>query len=79
MDITIIAESRSGELHPVTRQLVGAATTLGASTTVLCPGGVGADETATILGVGKVLSVTGDCFSSYDGGGLVRSARRSCG
>jgi electron transfer flavoprotein alpha subunit len=68
MDITIIAESRSGELHPVTRQLVGAATTLGASTTVLCPGGVGADEAATILGVGKVLSVTGDCFSSYDGG-----------
>ncbi|MBT4059851.1 MAG: electron transfer flavoprotein subunit alpha/FixB family protein [Euryarchaeota archaeon] len=68
MDITIIAETQGNGLHAVTNQLVGAASSLGASPTVLCGGGVGADEAAGIAGVGKVLSVTGDCFSTFDGG-----------
>ena len=68
MDITIIAETQGDNLHPVTSQLVGAATSLGASPTVLCAGGAGADAAAGIAGVGKVLSVVGDCFSTFDGG-----------
>ena len=68
MDITIIAETQDGGLHPVTAQLVGAASSLGASPTVVCPGGAGGDEACGISGVGKVLAVTGDCFATYDGG-----------
>ena len=68
MDITIIAETQGNQLHAVTRQLVGAASSLGASPTILCPSGTGADEAAGIAGVGKVLSVNGDCFSTFDGG-----------
>ena len=68
MEITIIAETQGDNLHPVTSQLVGAATSLGASPTVLCAGGAGADAAAGIAGVGKVLSVVGDCFSTFDGG-----------
>ena len=43
MDITIIAETQDGGLHPVTAQLVGAASSLGASLTVICPGGAGGE------------------------------------
>ena len=68
MDVTIIAETQDGGLHPVTAQLVGAASNLGASPTVVCPGGAGGDEACGISGVGKVLAVTGDCFATYDGG-----------
>lgn len=68
MDVTIIAETQGNELHPVTAQLVGAAASLGASPTILCPGGAGADSAAQLSGVAKVLSVTGDCFSTFDGG-----------
>lgn len=68
MEITIIAETQAGGLHPVTSQLVAAATSVGGSPTVLCPGGVGANSAAGIAGVGKVLSVTGDCFATFDGG-----------
>ena len=67
MDITIIAETQENQLHAVTRQLVGAASSLGASPTILCAGSIGADEAAGIAGVGKVLSVNGDCFSTFDG------------
>lgn len=68
MEITIIAETQGNQLHAVTRQLVGAASSLGVSPTVLCPSGIGADEASGIAGVGKVLSVNGDCFSTFDGG-----------
>ncbi len=68
MEMTIIAETQKGELHPVTAQMVGAASSLGGSITVICPRGVGSDTAANLAGVGKVLSITGDCFSSFDGG-----------
>ena len=68
MDITVIAETTGDGLHPVTAQLVGAASSIGGTSTVLCPGGVGAAEAASIAGVTKVISVKGDCFGSFDGG-----------
>jgi len=63
--VTVIAETSENGLHPVTAQLVGAA---GEDVTVLCPGGNGASEAAALSGVSKVISVEGDCFSSFDGG-----------
>ena len=68
MDVTVIAEASEGGLHPVTAQLVGAASSIGGSSTVLCAGGVGAAEAASIAGVAKVISIQGDCFASFDGG-----------
>ena len=68
MDITIIAETNENGLHPVTSQMVAAATSLGASPTILCPGGIATDSAASIDGVGAVIGVEGDCFSSFDGG-----------
>ena len=68
MDVTVIAEASEGGLHPVTAQLVGAASSIGGSSTVLCAGGVGATEAASITGVTKVISIQGDCFGSFDGG-----------
>ena len=47
--VTVIAEISGNSLHPVTAQLVGAA---GDDATVLCPGGVGASEGASIAGGG---------------------------
>ncbi len=68
MDITVIAESSGDGLHPVTAQLVGAAASIGGTPTLLCAGGVGATEAASIAGVVKVISVVGDCFETFDGG-----------
>jgi len=68
MDITVIAESSGDGLHPVTAQLVGAAVSIGGTPTLLCAGGVGATEAASIAGVVKVISVVGDCFGTFDGG-----------
>jgi len=68
MNITVIAESSGDGLHPVTAQLVGAASSIGGTPTVLCAGGVGATEAASIAGVTKVISVVGDCFGTFDGG-----------
>jgi electron transfer flavoprotein alpha subunit len=68
MEITIIAETNDNGIHPITAQMVAAATSLGASPTILCPGGVGSEEAASIDGVGAVVGVEGDCFSSFDGG-----------
>ena len=66
MNITVISESSNGSLHPVTAQLVGAASSLGGSITVICPGGIGSSDAAHISGVTKVISVEGDCFENYD-------------
>jgi len=66
MSTTVISESIDGALHPVTAQLVGAASSLGGPITVICPGGVGSAEAAEIYGVTKVISVEGDCFDTYD-------------
>lgn len=68
MEITIIAETSGEGLHPVTEQLVGAAGSLGGVITVLCPGGVGSSDASAISGVSKVISLQGDCFSSFDSG-----------
>ena len=68
MEITIIAETSGEGLHPVTEQLVGAASSLGGVITVLCPGGVGSNDASVISGVSKVISLQGDCFSSFDSG-----------
>ena len=68
MNITIIAETGGNRLHGVTNQLVGAANELGGTITLLCPGGVGESEASEISGVSKVISLKGDCFSSFDSG-----------
>jgi electron transfer flavoprotein alpha subunit len=68
MDVTVIAETSGDRLHPVTAQLVGAAASIGGTPTVLCAGGIGAAEAASISGVAKVISVVGDCFGTFDGG-----------
>jgi len=66
MEITVIAEGNDGDLHPVTSQLVGASSRIGDSVTVLCPGGWGSAEAASIPGVSKVISIEGACFDTYD-------------
>jgi len=68
MDVTVIADSTADGLTPVTAQLVGAASSIGGTATVLCPGGIGASEAASISGVFKVISVEGDCFGTFEGG-----------
>jgi electron transfer flavoprotein alpha subunit len=68
MEITIIAETNNEGIHPVTAQMVTAASSLGSSPTILCPGGKGASDASSIEGVGSVIGVEGDCFSSFDGG-----------
>ena len=66
MDVVIISEAGNESLHPVTAQLVGAASSIGGKISVICPGGIGSSEAAMIAGVSKVISVEGDCFDSYD-------------
>ncbi len=66
MRTTVISESSNGALHPVTAQLVGAASPIGGPITVICPGGVGSSDASHISGVTKVISVEGDCFETYD-------------
>ena len=66
MTTTVISESINGSLHPITAQLVGAASALGGSITVICPGGIGSTDAAQISGVSKVISVEGGCFDNYD-------------
>jgi electron transfer flavoprotein alpha subunit len=63
---TVISESSNNSLHPITAQLVGAASALGGSITVICPGGIGSTDAAQISGVSKVISVEGGCFNTYD-------------
>tara|TARA_B100000131_G_scaffold288377_1_gene299660 strand:+ start:2161 stop:3090 length:930 start_codon:yes stop_codon:yes gene_type:complete len=66
MKVTVISESSDGDLHPITAQLVGASSFLGGEVSILCPGGFGSSEAASISGVTKVVSVEGDCFQTYD-------------
>jgi electron transfer flavoprotein alpha subunit len=79
MEVTIIAETNEEGIHPVTAQMVTAAVSLGASPTVLCPGGVGCDAAASIEGVGSVISVEGDCFTSFDGGAWAAALNSAAG
>ena len=78
MECTIIAESSGNSIHPITAQLVGAASSLGATTTVVVPGGVGADDAARIDGVSKVVSIVGGCFSTFDGGAWASAIASQC-
>ena len=73
MDVTVIAETSGDGLHPVTAQLVGAAASIGGTPTVLCAGGTGATEAASISGVVKVISVVGDCFETFDSGAWAKA------
>ena len=73
MDVTVIAETSGDGLHPVTAQLVGAAASIGGTPTVLCAGGTGAAEAASISGVVKVISVVGDCFETFDSGAWAKA------
>ena len=68
MNVTVIADSTADGLTPVTAQMVGAASSVGGTTTVICPGGVGVTEASMISGVAKVISVEGDCFATFEGG-----------
>ena len=78
MECTVIAETVGDSLHPITSQLVGAASSLGASPIVVVPGGFGSEEAASIDGVSKVVSVVGDCFSTFDGGAWATALSPQC-
>ncbi len=78
MECTIIAETSGNSIHPITAQLVGAASSLGAVPTVVVPGGIGAEDAASIDGVSKVVSVVGDCFSTFDGGAWASAISPQC-
>jgi electron transfer flavoprotein alpha subunit len=64
----VIAETRDGELHPVTAELVSAANNLGDSTTIVVPStnDAAANSASSIAGVSKVIACVGDCFAAYD-------------
>ena len=78
MECTVIAETSGNSIHPITAQLVGAASSLGATPTVVVPGGIGAEDAASIDGVSKVVSVVGDCFSTFDGGAWASAISPQC-
>mgnify|MGYP001320601378 CR=1 FL=1 len=78
MEITVLAESSGSTLHPITSQLVHAANTLGVSPTVVVPGGEGSEEASNLDGVGKVISVVGDCFATFDGGAWASALSSQC-
>ena len=78
MECTVIAETSGNSIHPITAQLVGAASSLGAAPTVVVPGGIGAEDAASIDGVSKVVSVVGDCFSTFDGGAWASAIASQC-
>ncbi|MEC7704295.1 MAG: electron transfer flavoprotein subunit alpha/FixB family protein [Candidatus Thermoplasmatota archaeon] len=73
--VTVIAEISGDSLHPVTAQLVGA---VGGGVTVVCPGGIGANDAASLAGVDQVIAVEGDCFSSFDGGAWASALAPHC-
>ena len=68
MSFTIIAETNGDALHPTTYQLIGAASSVGSKSIVICPNGRAASQASEINGVEKVISVVGDCFDIFDGG-----------
>ena len=60
MNFTIIAETNGENLHPTTYQLIGAASSIGSKSIVVCPNGKAESEAASIEGVEKVISVVGE-------------------
>ena len=78
MSFTIIAETNGDTLHPTTYQLIGAASSVGSKSTVICPNGRAASEASEINGVEKVISVVGDCFDIFDGGAWSAALNSVC-
>lgn len=78
MSFTIIAETNGDTLHPTTYQLIGAASSVGSKSIVICPNGRAASEASEINGVEKVISVVGDCFDIFDGGSWSAALNSVC-
>ena len=78
MSFTIIAETNGDALHPTTYQLIGAASSVGSKSIVICPNGRAASEASEINGVEKVISVVGDCFDIFDGGAWSAALNSAC-
>ena len=78
MSFTIIAETNGDTLHPTTYQLIGAASSVGSKSIVICPNGRAASEASEINGVDKVISVVGDCFDIFDGGAWSAALNSVC-
>ena len=78
MSFTIIAETNGDNLHPTTYQLIGAASSVGSKSIVICPNGKAASEASEINGVEKVISVVGDCFDIFDGGSWSAALNSVC-
>ena len=78
MSFTIIAETNGDNLHPTTYQLIGAASSVGSKSIVICPNGRAASEASEINGVEKVISVVGDCFDIFDGGAWSAALNSVC-
>ena len=78
MSFTIIAETNGDALHPTTYQLIGAASSVGSKSIVICPNGRAASEASEINGVEKVISVVGDCFDIFDGGAWSAALNSVC-
>lgn len=78
MSFTIIAETNGDTLHPTTYQLIGAASSVGSKSIVICPNGRAASEASEINGVEKVISVVGDCFDIFDGGAWSAALNSVC-
>jgi electron transfer flavoprotein alpha subunit len=78
MSFTIIAETNGDTLHPTTYQLIGAASSVGSKSIVICPNGRSASEASEINGVEKVISVVGDCFDIFDGGAWSAALNSAC-
>ena len=78
MNFTIIAETNGENLHPTTYQLIGAASSIGSKSIVICPNGKAESEAASIEGVEKVISVVGDCFDIFDGGAWSTALNTVC-
>ena len=68
MSNVIIAETKDGQLHPTTAELVTVANALGGLSTIIVPAGsdAAAASAASIVGVERVISLVGDCFANYD-------------
>lgn len=78
MNFTILAETNGDNLHPTTYQLIGAASSIGSKSIVICPNGIATAEAANIEGVEKVISVIGDCFDIFDGGAWAEALNSVC-
>jgi len=69
VDTVVIAEMKNNELTTASSELVSAANLLGDNPTLIVYGtdpGSAASQASNIAGVGRVIALHDDCFSSYD-------------